>query len=461
MRVRIQVAEIWHIRNVAHGEILFPCNLKENIFALSSDVIGIYGQNGSGKTTFIRALEILKTLLSGLPIGQTVKDDISIGSESIKMKFEFSVENDCDRKYRAVYAVEIGKDYLNESVKAAVLGEDRKFTRLKQVLSSDSSNTKQVVLPSDKRTEIFGKDSQDLDELRVAKMLCAKEHRSFLFSDEVHKLMKKRSSDTVWNEIFTALHNFGVDGLFVINNRSSGLISVEAGLPFNFRTDTALGAFALPMDRPVVLPQKEFDVMKQVIDTINVVLREIIPGMELSFTVFGKELLENGKQGVRIQLVRLRKQDGVIISTKIPLRCESEGIKKIISFLHLFIVTYNSPDVTLAIDELDSGIFEHLLGELLRIMQDSGKGQLIFTSHNLRPLEVLERNSIVFTTTDRENCYTRRTNLKPSNNLRHCYYRDITLGSDEEELYEETSSIEIAHAMRRVGSVARRTAEGM
>ena len=94
-------------------------------------------------------------------------------------------------------------------------------------------------------------------------------------------------------------------------------------------------------------------------------------------------------------------------------------------------------------------------------MQDSGKGQLIFTSHNLRPLEVLERNSIVFTTTDRENCYTRRTNLKPSNNLRHCYYRDITLGSDEEELYEETSSIEIAHAMRRVGSVARRTAEGM
>lgn len=146
--------------------------------------------------------------------------------------------------------------------------------------------------------------------------------------------------------------------------------------------------------------------------------------------------MENGKQGVRIQLVRLHKQDGGVGLSQIPLRCESEGIKTIVSFPHLFIVTYNSPDVTLAIDELDSGTFEHLLGEPLQIMQDSGKGQLIFTSHNLRPLEVLERSSIIFTTTNRENCCTRRANLKPGNNLRHCYYRDITLGSDGEELYK-------------------------
>ena len=39
------------------------------------------------------------------------------------------------------------------------------------------------------------------------------------------------------------------------------------------------------------------------------------------------------------------------------------------------------------IDELDSGIYEYLLGECLEVMQDKAKGQLIFTSHNLRPLE--------------------------------------------------------------------------
>ena len=39
------------------------------------------------------------------------------------------------------------------------------------------------------------------------------------------------------------------------------------------------------------------------------------------------------------------------------------------------------------IDEFDSGIYEYLLGELLEIMNESAKGQFVFTSHNLRPLE--------------------------------------------------------------------------
>ncbi len=72
------------------------------------------------------------------------------------------------------------------------------------------------------------------------------------------------------------------------------------------------------------------------------------------------------------------------------------GIKKIVSILQLLIVVYNNPSITVAIDELDSGIFESLLGELLNIISEKGKGQLIFTSHNLRPLSdqqsIIERN---------------------------------------------------------------------
>ena len=57
------------------------------------------------------------------------------------------------------------------------------------------------------------------------------------------------------------------------------------------------------------------------------------------------------------------------------------------------------------IDELDSGIYEYLLGECLEVMQDKAKGQLIFTSHNLRPLEILENDSLLYTTVNPENCY--------------------------------------------------------
>ena len=45
----------------------------------------------------------------------------------------------------------------------------------------------------------------------------------------------------------------------------------------------------------------------------------------------------------------------------IPLRFESAGIRKIISTLSLLITVYNNPDMTVAIDEIDSGIFEYLL----------------------------------------------------------------------------------------------------
>ena len=58
MRVRIQSAAIKHFRNVGIGEIRFPCNLASDTFSMKSDVLGIYGQNGSGKTTFIDALDL-------------------------------------------------------------------------------------------------------------------------------------------------------------------------------------------------------------------------------------------------------------------------------------------------------------------------------------------------------------------------------------------------------------------
>ena len=133
---------------------------------------------------------------------------------------------------------------------------------------------------------------------------------------------------------------------------------------------------------------------------------------------------------------------------------ESDGIKKIISILQLLIVVYNNPSITVAIDELDSGIFEYLLGEILRIISEKGKGQLIFTSHNLRPLETIDRGFIAFTTTNPEKRYIRMSKVKDNNNLRDFYFRDIVLGEQNEELYEPTNNAEIAFAFREAGEVS-------
>ena len=103
------------------------------------------------------------------------------------------------------------------------------------------------------------------------------------------------------------------------------------------------------------------------------------------------------------------------------------------------------------IDELDSGIYEYLLGECLEVMQDKAKGQLIFTSHNLRPLEILENDSLLYTTVNPENCYIKSSyikNTQNTQNTRLSYLRTIKLGGQKEKLYNETNIYEMELAMR-------------
>ena len=134
-----------------------------------------------------------------------------------------------------------------------------------------------------------------------------------------------------------------------------------------------------------------------------------------------------------------------------PFRYESDGIRKIVSVLSLIIDAYNEQSCTIAIDELDAGVFEYLLGEVLQTFQESGKGQFIFTSHNLRPLEVISKDYIYFTTTNPRNRYIRMKGIGSSNNLRNTYFREIVVGEQDEELYRNTKRFKIVSAFRKAG----------
>lgn len=206
-----------------------------------------------------------------------------------------------------------------------------------------------------------------------------------------------------------------------------------------------MGSVLLQLNGVSLIPESAIDVVRKVIASMNLVLRELVPGLTIEVEELGTQIQETGVRACTIQLMSLKN------SKSIPLQYESEGIKKIISILHLLIGVYNRPSITVAIDELDSGVFEYLLGELLRIIAEKGKGQLVFTSHNLRPLETLDRGFIAFTTTNPENRYIRLANVKPNNNLRDFYYRDIMLGEQSEAVYEPTNNYDIALAFREAG----------
>ena len=180
---------------------------------------------------------------------------------------------------------------------------------------------------------------------------------------------------------------------------------------------------------------------------MNIVLPEIVPGLKIGIRQLGSQMMRDGSAGIRIGLVSYK------AGKEISLQYESEGIKKIIAILQLLIAVYNDNSITVAIDELDAGVFEYLLGEILRIISEKGKGQLVFTSHNLRPLETIDTGFVAFTTTDPSDRYMR---IKPSGrtkNLRDYYYRDIVLGENEGRVYVPTRNSEIALAFREAGEL--------
>ena len=86
-------------------------------------------------------------------------------------------------------------------------------------------------------------------------------------------------------------------------------------------------------------------------------------------------------------------------------------------------------------------------------MQEKAKGQLIFTSHNLRPLEVLKNESLIYTTVNPKNRYIKSVNIKNTQNKRLSYLRSIKLGGQKEKLYNETNIYKMELAMKRAGKV--------
>ncbi|WP_244167439.1 AAA family ATPase [Veillonella atypica] len=296
----------------------------------------------------------------------------------------------------------------------------------------------------------------DITDLIVNKKQANVESRSFIFSPEFIKRLYSRNEVMESNQdfalvysILTDLVKYGNHDLFVVTTEHNGLISLDAlPLEINYRADTRhiVGTIGLSLNQPNVFPVAVVQDIRNSIAMMNLVLTQIVPGLTIGVETLGKGKLQDNQDGERFELVSYKS------NAYIPLKYESEGIRKIISVLGLLISVYNRKSITVAIDELDSGIFEYLLGEILRIISEKGEGQLIFTSHNLRPLETLDKGCIAFTTTNPSNRYTRMVNVKTSNNLRDFYYRDIMLGEQNEELYKSTNNAEISYAFRKAGA---------
>lgn len=463
MIVRMQRVEINNFQNVKHGAFRFPCNLNKDIFEPTSDVLGLYGQNGSGKTTFIHALTVLDALLSGKALPKETINHITKDQKQSRFSFEFSL-TDSVNFYKVTYDFTLTKRVKDmweeetenynpvlvsrEKIRYSYL-EKGKWSKFLTLIDSEA-NEEKVFIPDVRLRELTGGNPKIVDELRICKKIAQKQSTSFIFTRETQKQIILNCKVPAYINILQSLYHFGRFNLHIIGNRDSETLNatIPVSIMENNNSNSILpvGSIFIRFDGPTNIPENNFIQANKVISIMNTVLSEIVPNLQIELSNLGKQMLPDGEEGINVEMVSVR--DG----NKIPIRFESEGIKKIISILHMIIAMHNNPSMTLAIDELDSGIFEYLLGEILKVVKESAKGQLIFTSHNLRPLEMLHKNSILFTTTNPDNRYIRLTNVNTNNNLRDLYLHDLILGGQKECIYESTNTFAISRALRMAGA---------
>jgi len=456
--LHISEIEFGNFKNIRHGKITFP-NAK-NTDSKNNKILGLYGQNGSGKTAVVQAFKLIQSLVKGEVLPEDTHSLISYGEKSATLKLSFSIVTEGIVLYKGYYQTTFEKDddelYLKkESISYRL---EQKNQKTKEICYDSGSDCPFLESLGFSKSVKIAED--DRIELLIQRRRSKEEKKSFLFSDKFFEILKDYSRMEDVNIMQRLMDKFQVY-VVIISSEEIGYIYSNILLPVNIHLSNKsepggiIGNLGInisnekrqELNEPLKISEETFDVMTKIFEQINLILPTLIPELTISLNDLGSQTLKDGTLGKRIEFLASRKEK------LLPLYYESDGVKKIISILSVLVALFNNQNMFVVIDELDAGVYEFLLGELIEILNKHGKGQLLFTSHNLRLLEVLGRENLMFTTTNESNRFISFKGVKKTNNIRDLYLRAIQVGGQSEEIYAETDDFEIRRAFEKAGKI--------
>lgn len=435
--IRVKSVLINNLKNVKKGEFKTNSSFGKR----EADVVGFYGQNGSGKTAVVDAFSLLKTLLYSFSLPANKQKLIYYNEQNIELQFEFIITNSFGE-----YFVKYNVVLQEGTEKLRVIGEDLYYKenvvgkRYKEIISKMGKN----ISIRNKKMSAFS--DMNRVSMMVADRMAEENATSFVFRKELMDVCEGFLSEEELEIIKNLRQDFNRD-FHVIDSIQYGLLVANIIMPFSVHIADLRGNIPYELRDTMLLSKDMFATIEKVVDLTNVVLRTIIPGLYVKVREINTEKMNNGEDGIRFEFLSVK---GDI---ELPLRSESQGVLKIISILSTLIAVYNNPNACVVIDELDAGIFEYLLGEMLEVISENGKGQLFFTSHNLRILEVLPIQNLWFTTLNEEERYLQLKGVKKLSNARDIYLRAVQLGGQDEPIYSETNMYDIKKSFRKAGKI--------
>lgn len=462
--VRIVELELKNFKNVEYGDIKFVnySNAEYRAELKGSDINGIYGQNGSGKTAVVEAFDILQNIMSGNSISYDEYGGMFNDNRMIKISTVFYIEC-AEKKYKVRYELLLKRDIEEKTIQIHsenIIYWQRGSTWIKKrnALFCNPYYDTQSILEN-VATRVISDDERSLNKIRFLgsvqnlAVFCAQKNVSLFFNDVISKSVQtedKNEEEIVFLDIIKVIFEFARMRFQVVKVNQLGVNYSNAFIPVNIHTESEnevmQGCIPLFINGRGEFPEDIFNKLENIVAAINVALKAIISNLSIELVKTNEEKNKDGINFIQVEVYSNR--DGKRFLTKY----ESEGIKRIISLLNYLISLYNNPEVCLVVDELDAGIFEYLLGELIGLLSEEAKGQLIFTSHNLRIMEKLGKQNIICSTINPENRYISLKGIEKTHNRRDFYIRTIVLGGQKEKLYDDTDLLDMGYAFKKAGT---------
>ena len=399
-------------------EIDFYKKDLKNFSPINYNIKGIFGPNGIGKTSIIKGMDILRKI--SLNDNYLTNDfNIIILDKIINKKIEKAnieveflvIEN--KKKYRYVHSITIARTSVKE-IKISV-----------EKIGKKDPNTGQVVGEILIENGIIKNDSLHKDDLKNEIM------------DITKNLLEKRSIINIVKS--SVLKSIDLENIYYFYKKLH--IKID-------REDSHLG-YAL-MDNPLKddIPFNDsIGNYDMIISKNNLRIFEDYLRRMAKFLKIFKPNLKNieyekkeGKEEYYINILF------VYSDYKVDYEFESMGIKNLFR-LFIYFRALSDGEIVV-IDEIDTSIHDIYLNKLIEFFAVDGKGQLVFTAHNITLLQTLKKykHSIDFINENMEIVsWIKNGNSTPFKSYKDGYIKGLPFNIKEYdflEIFSQESDVE-------------------
>lgn len=429
-----------NVKNVGHGKVDFP------ILSSGGSVTGIYGANGSGKTSVIDALVLLRQTMTGATLSASCGELVTIGEDTMSLTAVFLSDV---RSWSLKYSVEYHKGGMGLGIgqeSICLLGSPEQVGR--PIVINDNTKGTELGLSPEYLWRSVAANHGGRNAVVFARNDAMLERRSYLFSDDFLALVTAAGTGgselpvkaasrvhevAALSEAVQRLKAYAEKDIAILPAKRTACVDYSV-LPLGMPADDGgPSARSLDLLGGNIVSEEGMEWLDRNMRLFNQVLPVMVSGLAIRLRRTGTKLMGDGRTVVRFEPVSVR--DGV----EMPLRDESEGVIRIIGILAYLIRAFNDPDACVAVDGLDEGMFEYLFGGMLEEFTKGARGQLIFTAHNLRALERMQptADTIVLSTLDPCNRFIPYQDTGKIDNPRTRYLNALLFGGTTAPLYEE------------------------